>query len=104
MKPEGDTMRYAIAGLALLVFPLTALAQPGASAVTSTTDAVTVSFVTGLSVGSDEVEPLAGGALSAGINPWRALALIEARWGSSISASVSGSKRGRGKMEGRKRE
>jgi hypothetical protein len=73
MKPKGDTMRYAIAGLALLVFPLTALAQPGASAVTSTKDAVTVSFVTGLSVGSDEVGPLAGGALSAGINPWLSL-------------------------------
>jgi hypothetical protein len=66
-------MRYVIAGFALLLCPFTALAQSAGPAVTSTTEPATVSFVTGFSVGSDEVGPLAGGTLSAGVNSWLSL-------------------------------
>lgn len=66
-------MRYVIAGLILLLSPLSVIAQPAGPAVTSTTEPATVSFVTGFSVGSEEVGPLAGGALSAGVTPWLSL-------------------------------
>jgi hypothetical protein len=66
-------MRYAIAGLVLLLSPFTAFAQPAGPAVTPPTEPTTVSFVTGFSVGADEVGPLAGGSLSAGVTSWLSL-------------------------------
>jgi hypothetical protein len=66
-------MRFAIVALALLSVPFAASAQPGAPAVTSASEPTTVSFVSGFSLGSDEVGPLAGGTLSAGITPWLSL-------------------------------
>ena len=66
-------MRCVIAGLVLLFVPFAAAAQPAGSTLPSTAEPTTVSVVTGVSVGSDEVGALAGGTLSAGIKPWLSL-------------------------------